>query len=190
MGFSSYFHLLTHWSTVFQQGKVKTFFLLSFHGDLKSQSSLCPGARYVLELIKAPSTTVRPCVELWADGAVDNRDVFNLLNWCAAASTGGVFLERSAEGKYKMNFSQADAACRQQGATLASFKQIGDAQQVNTLSTWSVSAAGGASPTPRNPSEPPWSLSETFFSDADSYASQHIVYFLFFIISLIGQNSL
>ncbi|XP_029908219.1 stabilin-1 isoform X3 [Myripristis murdjan] len=46
------------------------------------------------------------------------------------ASTGGVFLERSAEGKYKMNFSQADAACRQQGATLASFKQIGDAQQL------------------------------------------------------------
>lgn len=29
-----------------------------------------------------------------------------------------------------MNFSEADAACQAEGATLASFKQMGDAQQV------------------------------------------------------------
>lgn len=42
-----------------------------------------------------------------------------------------MFHLRSPEGKYKMNFSQADAACQAEGATLANFKQLGDAQQVN-----------------------------------------------------------
>uniref|UniRef100_UPI0037E9B06F stabilin-1 n=1 Tax=Semicossyphus pulcher TaxID=241346 RepID=UPI0037E9B06F len=46
------------------------------------------------------------------------------------ANTAGVFHLRSPEGKYKMNFSQADAACQAEGATLASFKQMGDAQQL------------------------------------------------------------
>ncbi|TNN60749.1 Stabilin-1 [Liparis tanakae] len=49
------------------------------------------------------------------------------------ANTAGVFNLRSPDGKYKMNFSQADAACRAEGATLVSFKQLGDAQQVNHL---------------------------------------------------------
>lgn len=30
-----------------------------------------------------------------------------------------------------MNFSQADAECKAEGATLATVKQMGDAQQVN-----------------------------------------------------------
>ncbi|KAM9361358.1 stabilin-1 [Symphorus nematophorus] len=46
------------------------------------------------------------------------------------AKTAGVFHLRSPEGKYKMNFSQADAACQAEGATLATFKQLGDAQQL------------------------------------------------------------
>ncbi|KAG8007953.1 Stabilin-1 [Nibea albiflora] len=46
------------------------------------------------------------------------------------ANTAGVFHLRSPEGKYKMNFSQADAACQAEGATLANFKQLGDAQQM------------------------------------------------------------
>ncbi|XP_035517937.1 stabilin-1 [Morone saxatilis] len=46
------------------------------------------------------------------------------------ANTAGVFHLRSPEGKYKMNFSQANAACQAEGATLASFKQLGDAQQL------------------------------------------------------------
>ncbi|XP_028302102.1 stabilin-1 [Gouania willdenowi] len=46
------------------------------------------------------------------------------------ANTAGVFHLRSPDGKYKMNFSQADAACQAEGATLASFKQLGDAQQL------------------------------------------------------------
>lgn len=46
------------------------------------------------------------------------------------ANTAGVFHLRSPEGKYKMNFSQADAACQAEGATLANLKQMGDAQQL------------------------------------------------------------
>ena len=42
-----------------------------------------------------------------------------------------MFHLRSPDGKYKMNFSQADAACQAEGAALANFKQLGDAQQVN-----------------------------------------------------------
>lgn len=48
-----------------------------------------------------------------------------------SAKTAGVFHLRSPSGKYKMNFSQADAACKEEGATLASFKQLGYAQQVS-----------------------------------------------------------
>lgn len=47
-----------------------------------------------------------------------------------SAKTAGVFHLQSPSGKYKMNFSQADAACRSEGAALATFKQLGDAQQV------------------------------------------------------------
>uniref|UniRef100_A0A3B4V977 Stabilin 1 n=1 Tax=Seriola dumerili TaxID=41447 RepID=A0A3B4V977_SERDU len=46
------------------------------------------------------------------------------------ANTAGVFHLRSPEGKYKMNFSEADAGCQAEGATLANFKQMGDAQQM------------------------------------------------------------
>ncbi|KAM9859281.1 stabilin-1 [Aulostomus maculatus] len=46
------------------------------------------------------------------------------------ANTAGVYHLRSPEGKYKMNFSQADAACQADGATLANLKQLGDAQQM------------------------------------------------------------
>lgn len=47
-----------------------------------------------------------------------------------SAKTAGVFHLQSPSGKYMMNFSQADAACKNEGATLATFKQLGDAQQV------------------------------------------------------------
>lgn len=58
------------------------------------------------------------------------------LTWfCASAKTAGVYLLRAPEGKYKMNYSQAIAACQADGATLVTFKQLGDAQQVNCLLT-------------------------------------------------------
>uniref|UniRef100_A0A3Q2YZ90 Stabilin 2 n=1 Tax=Hippocampus comes TaxID=109280 RepID=A0A3Q2YZ90_HIPCM len=46
------------------------------------------------------------------------------------ANTAGVFHVRSPEGKYKMNFSQADAACQAEGGVLANLTQLGDAQQL------------------------------------------------------------
>lgn len=51
-----------------------------------------------------------------------------------SGKTAGVFHLRSPEGKYKLNFSQADAACQSEGAVLTTLKQMGDAQQVNPLS--------------------------------------------------------
>uniref|UniRef100_A0A3Q4HAZ7 Stabilin 1 n=1 Tax=Neolamprologus brichardi TaxID=32507 RepID=A0A3Q4HAZ7_NEOBR len=44
--------------------------------------------------------------------------------------TSGVFHLRSPKGRYQMNFSQADAECKAEGATLATVKQMGDAQQL------------------------------------------------------------
>lgn len=46
------------------------------------------------------------------------------------ANTAGVFHLRSPDGKYMMNFSQADAACQAEGAKLVNLKQLGDAQQL------------------------------------------------------------
>ncbi|XP_036007655.1 stabilin-1 [Fundulus heteroclitus] len=46
------------------------------------------------------------------------------------ANTAGVFHLRSPDGRYQMNFTQADAACQAEEATLATFKQLGDAQQL------------------------------------------------------------
>ncbi|NP_001182543.1 stabilin-1 precursor [Danio rerio] len=44
--------------------------------------------------------------------------------------TAGVFHLRSPEGKYKMNFTQAKQACEAEGANLATFSQLSDAQQL------------------------------------------------------------
>ncbi|XP_015240519.1 PREDICTED: stabilin-1 [Cyprinodon variegatus] len=46
------------------------------------------------------------------------------------ANTGGVFHLRSPEGKYMMNFTQATMGCQAEDATLATFQQLGDAQQL------------------------------------------------------------
>ncbi|MEQ2166017.1 hypothetical protein GOODEAATRI_023197, partial [Goodea atripinnis] len=54
----------------------------------------------------------------------------SLTNGCSSANTAGVFHLRSPEGRYKMNFTQADIACQAEGAALATFKQLGDAQQL------------------------------------------------------------
>jgi hypothetical protein len=49
-----------------------------------------------------------------------------------AARTAGVFYLPSPQGiRYQMNLTGAQNGCSQQGATLASFKQLADAQQVH-----------------------------------------------------------
>uniref|UniRef100_A0A3B1JS75 Stabilin 1 n=1 Tax=Astyanax mexicanus TaxID=7994 RepID=A0A3B1JS75_ASTMX len=44
--------------------------------------------------------------------------------------TAGVFHLRSPAGKYKMNYTTAEAACRAEEATLATLSQLSDAQQL------------------------------------------------------------
>ncbi|XP_066527436.1 stabilin-1 [Hoplias malabaricus] len=44
--------------------------------------------------------------------------------------TAGVFHQRSPLGKYMLNYSMAEEACKAEGATLASLKQLSDAQQL------------------------------------------------------------
>uniref|UniRef100_W5UBP3 Stabilin-1 n=1 Tax=Ictalurus punctatus TaxID=7998 RepID=W5UBP3_ICTPU len=44
--------------------------------------------------------------------------------------TAGVFHLRSPAGKYMMNYSTAEAACKAEGATLATLSQLSDAQQL------------------------------------------------------------
>ncbi|MCI4390248.1 hypothetical protein PGIGA_G00120430 [Pangasianodon gigas] len=44
--------------------------------------------------------------------------------------TAGVFHLRSAAGRYMMNYSTAEAACKAEGATLATLSQLSDAQQL------------------------------------------------------------
>ncbi|XP_028854298.1 stabilin-1 isoform X2 [Denticeps clupeoides] len=45
-------------------------------------------------------------------------------------NTAGVFHLRPPAGRYKMNFTTAEAACQAEGATLATFSQMSDAQQL------------------------------------------------------------
>lgn len=49
------------------------------------------------------------------------------------AKTAGVFHLRSPAGKYMMNYSTAEVACKAEGATLATLSQLSDAQQVNQM---------------------------------------------------------
>ncbi|KAG9337058.1 hypothetical protein JZ751_029826 [Albula glossodonta] len=45
-------------------------------------------------------------------------------------NTAGVFHLRSPLGKYKLNYTEAEAACQAEGAVLATFSQLSDAQQL------------------------------------------------------------
>lgn len=63
----------------------------------------------------------------WNGGLVQDHEGSS----SSTANMAGVFHLRSPQGKYKMNLSEADAACRAEDATLATYKQLGDAQQVS-----------------------------------------------------------
>lgn len=52
-----------------------------------------------------------------------------------SAKTAGVFHLRSPAGKYMMNYSAAEMACKSEDATLATLSQLSDAQQVNTFTS-------------------------------------------------------
>ncbi|XP_023995250.1 stabilin-2-like [Salvelinus sp. IW2-2015] len=46
------------------------------------------------------------------------------------SNTAGVFHLRSSAGKYQLNYTDAELACQAEGATLATFSQMADAQQL------------------------------------------------------------
>ncbi|XP_030632865.1 stabilin-1 [Chanos chanos] len=62
------------------------------------------------------------------NGGCDPRAICKDLHF--HTKTAGVFHLRSPLGKYKMNFTVAEAACDAEDATLATFSQLSDAQQL------------------------------------------------------------
>ncbi|XP_044021475.1 stabilin-1 isoform X3 [Siniperca chuatsi] len=108
-------------------GGCSDFASCKFTGPNERECECLPG--YLGNGVQCLEKVVPPvdrCLE--DNGGCDPTAVCKDLHY--HANTAGVFHLRSPEGKYKMNFSQADAACQAEGATLANFKQLGDAQQL------------------------------------------------------------
>ncbi|XP_034387920.1 stabilin-1 isoform X4 [Cyclopterus lumpus] len=110
-----------------QNGGCSDFASCKFTGPNERQCECLPGflgtGVQCLEKVVPP---VDRCLE--DNGGCDPAAICKDLHY--HANTAGVFNLRSPDGKYKMNFSQADAACQAEGATLVNFKQLGDAQQL------------------------------------------------------------
>ncbi|XP_037831208.1 stabilin-1 isoform X2 [Kryptolebias marmoratus] len=110
-----------------QNGGCSDFAACKFTGPNERECECLPG--YVgngVQCLEKVAPPVDRCLE-------DNGDcdpVATCKDLHYHANTAGVFHLRSPEGKYQMNFSQADAACQAEDATLATFKQMGDAQQL------------------------------------------------------------
>ncbi|KAJ8400891.1 hypothetical protein AAFF_G00392450 [Aldrovandia affinis] len=68
---------------------------------------------------------VNPCLE--DNGGCDSKA--NCQNMPFHDKTAEVFLLRSPLGKYKLTYADADAACKAEGATLATFSQLSEAQK-------------------------------------------------------------
>ncbi|KAK5871975.1 hypothetical protein PBY51_012712 [Eleginops maclovinus] len=110
-----------------ENGGCSDFASCKFTGPIERQCECLPG--YVGNGVQCLEKVVSPvdrCLE--ENGDCDPVATCKDLHY--HANTAGVFHLRSPDGKYKMNFSQADAACRAEAAVLASFKQLGDAQQL------------------------------------------------------------
>ncbi|XP_037641895.1 stabilin-1 [Sebastes umbrosus] len=110
-----------------QNGGCSDFASCKFTGPNERQCECLPG--YLGNGVQCLEKLVPPvdrCLE--DNGGCDPAAICKDLHY--HANTAGVFHLRSPDGRYKMNFSQADTACQAEGATLASFKQLGDAQQL------------------------------------------------------------
>ncbi|KAM4587188.1 stabilin-1 [Odontesthes bonariensis] len=109
-----------------QNGGCSDFADCKFTGPNERECECLPG--YVgngVQCLEKAEPLVDRCLE--DNGGCDAVAACTDLHY--HANTAGVFHLRSPEGKYQMNFSRAGAACRAEGATLATFKQLGDAQQ-------------------------------------------------------------
>ncbi|XP_058486832.1 stabilin-1 [Solea solea] len=108
-------------------GGCSDFASCKFTGPNEHECECLPG--YVGNGVQCLEKLVPPvdrCLE--SNGDCDPVAICKDLHY--HAKTAGVFHLRSTEGKYKMNYSQANAACQAEGATLVTFKQLGDAQQL------------------------------------------------------------
>lgn len=110
-----------------ENGGCSDFASCKFTGPNERQCECLPG--YVGNGVQCLEKVVSPVDRCLEDNG-DCDPVATCKDLHYHANTAGVFHLRSPDGKYKMNFSQADAACRAEGAVLASFKQLGDAQQL------------------------------------------------------------
>ncbi|XP_010767766.1 stabilin-1-like, partial [Notothenia coriiceps] len=110
-----------------ENGGCSDFASCKFTGPNERQCECLPG--YVGNGVQCLEKMVSPVDRCLEDNG-DCDPVATCKDLHYHANTAGVFHLRSPDGKYKMNFSQADAACRAEGAVLASFKQLGDAQQL------------------------------------------------------------
>ncbi|XP_044205816.1 stabilin-1 [Thunnus albacares] len=110
-----------------ENGGCSDFATCKFTGPNERECECLPG--YVGNGVQCLEKVVPP-----VDRCLENNGDCDPVATCKDlhyhANTAGVFHLRSPEGKYKMNVSQADAACQAEGATLANLKQMGDAQQL------------------------------------------------------------
>ncbi|XP_069006635.1 stabilin-1 isoform X2 [Embiotoca jacksoni] len=110
-----------------KNGLCSDFASCKFTGPNERECECLPG--YVGNGVQCLETVVPPvdrCLE--DNGGCDPVAICKDLHY--HANTAGVFHLRAPAGRYMMNFSQAAAACQAEGAKLANFKQLGDAQQL------------------------------------------------------------
>ncbi|XP_056129167.1 stabilin-1 isoform X2 [Lampris incognitus] len=110
-----------------QNGGCSDFAICKFTGPNERRCECLPG--YVGNGIQCLEKVVPPvdrCLE--GNGGCSPKATCKDTHY--HANTAGVFHVRSPEGKYRMNLTEAESACRAQDATLASFKQLADAQQL------------------------------------------------------------
>uniref|UniRef100_A0A3P9J021 Stabilin 1 n=1 Tax=Oryzias latipes TaxID=8090 RepID=A0A3P9J021_ORYLA len=118
---------IDRWCTEEQNGGCSEFATCKFTGPNKRECECLQG--YVGNGVQCLEKVVPPVDRCQEDNG-GCAPVASCKDLHYHANTAGVFHLSSPEGKYKMNFSQANTACQAEGATLATYKQLADAQQL------------------------------------------------------------
>uniref|UniRef100_H2MZH4 Stabilin 1 n=1 Tax=Oryzias latipes TaxID=8090 RepID=H2MZH4_ORYLA len=118
---------INRWCTEEQNGGCSEFATCKFTGPNKRECECLQG--YVGNGVQCLEKVVPPVDRCQEDNG-GCAPVASCKDLHYHANTAGVFHLSSPEGKYKMNFSQANTACQAEGATLATYKQLADAQQL------------------------------------------------------------
>ncbi|XP_046881637.1 stabilin-1 isoform X2 [Hypomesus transpacificus] len=108
-------------------GGCSDFAECQFTGPNERKCECLPG--YVGNGIQCLEKLVPPVDRcLYDNGGCDPKATCKDLHF--HGNTAGVFHLRSPAGKYQMNYTEAGAACKAEEATLATFSQMSDAQQL------------------------------------------------------------